>query len=312
MIGDLPGGVSGVPRSIARGVSGDGRFIVGIGESERGPEAFRYDRTTGQMEPLGDLPGGGFASYAFGIQSDGGFIVGESESDTGERQACSWTPATGIHPLGFLPTAAGVVRWSTAVGISDDGTIVVGSSRSIESGNGLQACVWVGGGKPQGLGDLAGGALQSMALAVSGDGTTVVGRGYVDGPCGPFGCPSAPRAFVWTKGGGMQSVQQVLEGAGVNLAGWTLTEATGVSRDGSVIVGTGTDPAGSIEGWMAVIPWVTCAADCNGDGLLNLADFGCFQTRFALGDPYADCNGDLQLNLSDFGCFQTKFALGCP
>ncbi|MCC6659261.1 MAG: EF-hand domain-containing protein [Phycisphaerales bacterium] len=55
-----------------------------------------------------------------------------------------------------------------------------------------------------------------------------------------------------------------------------------------------------------------CYADCNGDGALNLSDFGCFTTKFALGDPYADCNGDQQLNLSDFGCFTTKFALGCP
>jgi agmatine deiminase len=56
----------------------------------------------------------------------------------------------------------------------------------------------------------------------------------------------------------------------------------------------------------------TCYADCNGDGVLGLADFGCFQTKFALGDPYADCNGDGILGLADFGCFQTKFALGCP
>jgi hypothetical protein len=56
----------------------------------------------------------------------------------------------------------------------------------------------------------------------------------------------------------------------------------------------------------------SCYADCNGDGLLGLADFGCFQTKFALGDPYADCNGDGLLGLADFGCFQTKFALGCP
>ncbi len=57
---------------------------------------------------------------------------------------------------------------------------------------------------------------------------------------------------------------------------------------------------------------VTCYADCNGDGLLNLADFGCFQTKFATGNMYADCNGDQLLNLADFGCFQTKFAIGCP
>ena len=55
-----------------------------------------------------------------------------------------------------------------------------------------------------------------------------------------------------------------------------------------------------------------CYPDCNGDLALNLSDFGCFTTKFALGDPYADCNGDTILNLSDFGCFTTKFALGCP
>ena len=55
-----------------------------------------------------------------------------------------------------------------------------------------------------------------------------------------------------------------------------------------------------------------CYPDCNGDGSLNLSDFGCFTTRFALGEAYADCNGDGVRNLADFGCFTTKFALGCP
>jgi DNA-binding beta-propeller fold protein YncE len=63
---------------------------------------------------------------------------------------------------------------------------------------------------------------------------------------------------------------------------------------------------------LAFVPDESCYPDCNGDGALNLADFGCFQTNFALGDPYADCNGDQVLNLADFGCFQTSFALGCP
>jgi hypothetical protein len=61
-----------------------------------------------------------------------------------------------------------------------------------------------------------------------------------------------------------------------------------------------------------VLHAASCYPDCNGDSAINLSDFGCFQTKFALGDPYADCNGDSVLNLSDFGCFQTKFALGCP
>ncbi len=55
-----------------------------------------------------------------------------------------------------------------------------------------------------------------------------------------------------------------------------------------------------------------CPADFNDDGLLNLADFGAFQTAFAVQDPMADFNGDGVFNLADFGAFQTAFAIGCP
>ena len=63
--------------------------------------------------------------------------------------------------------------------------------------------------------------------------------------------------------------------------------------------------------YMATLP-PSCYADCNADAALNLSDFGCFTTRFALAQPYADCNGDGLRTLADFGCFMTKFALGCP
>ncbi len=51
--------------------------------------------------------------------------------------------------------------------------------------------------------------------------------------------------------------------------------------------------------------------DCNLDGALTVADFGCFQTRFLSGDPYADCDGNGALAVADFSCFQTAFVLGC-
>ena len=56
----------------------------------------------------------------------------------------------------------------------------------------------------------------------------------------------------------------------------------------------------------------SCFADCNGNGSLDIADFGCFQTKFAVGNPAVDCNLDGVLNLADFGCFTTRFAVGCP
>ncbi len=55
-----------------------------------------------------------------------------------------------------------------------------------------------------------------------------------------------------------------------------------------------------------------CYPDCTGEGRLTIADFGCFQTKFASGDPYADCNGSSSLTIADFACFQAAFAAGCP
>ncbi len=55
----------------------------------------------------------------------------------------------------------------------------------------------------------------------------------------------------------------------------------------------------------------SCYADCDGSGNLNIDDFICFQTNYALGDPAADCDGSGSLNIDDFICFQTFYALGC-
>ncbi len=55
-----------------------------------------------------------------------------------------------------------------------------------------------------------------------------------------------------------------------------------------------------------------CYADCNEDGGLTVADFGCFQTAFVAGAPYSDCSADGALTVADFGCFQTAFVAGCP
>jgi hypothetical protein len=54
-----------------------------------------------------------------------------------------------------------------------------------------------------------------------------------------------------------------------------------------------------------------CYPDCDLSGTLNIDDFICFQTFFAIGDTYADCDLSGNLNIDDFICFQTFFALGC-
>ncbi len=55
----------------------------------------------------------------------------------------------------------------------------------------------------------------------------------------------------------------------------------------------------------------SCYPDCDGSGTLDIDDFICFQTFFAIADPYADCDASGSLDIDDFICFQTFFAIGC-
>jgi hypothetical protein len=55
-----------------------------------------------------------------------------------------------------------------------------------------------------------------------------------------------------------------------------------------------------------------CDPDCDNDGILTLADFGCFINNFARLTPYADVTADGQWNVADFGLFQTRFRPRLP
>jgi hypothetical protein len=65
---------------------------------------------------------------------------------------------------------------------------------------------------------------------------------------------NSSEAFRWTEIDGMQSVQDLLAAEGIDLGGWTLRRATGVSADGTTIVGWGLNPDGKSEGWVATLP----------------------------------------------------------
>ncbi len=56
---------------------------------------------------------------------------------------------------------------------------------------------------------------------------------------------------------------------------------------------------------------VGCAADCEGDGDLDVFDFLCFQNLFAIEDPYADWEGDGDWDVFDFLAYQNAYATGC-
>ncbi len=218
------------------GISADGTIVGGtIGE---GPSALlrlaRWTRELG-VEQLSDAP-----AQAFGISADGSTLVGQFAVDPAPPFRFSETG--GLELLGPLPGVSspnGLARAASA-----DGSVVVGTATSLPF---PEAFRWTESGGMQGLGDLPGGIRISDAFAVSADGSVVVGRGVDE---------TGNSAFLWDASNGMRPLQDVLVALGADLEGWDLELAEGISADGRTIVGSGKNPHGQTEAWLAVIPKV--------------------------------------------------------
>jgi probable HAF family extracellular repeat protein len=315
-IGDLPGGPSGSSRSAARGVSADGSVIAGQGESDSGAEPFRYTVANSTFQGLGDLPGGAFGGSAYGISGDGATVVGSSITTDESTQAFLWSEEDGMIGIGHLGVPEGITPFSEAYAANADGSVVIGLSRSPESGNnGWEAFRWTESGGMVGLGDLPTGVVLSAAYAMTPDGSIIVGSGGIQGNCNPFGCPTIPRAMIWDEQNGMRDLKTVLTAAGLDVTGWTLTDARGISADGRVIVGNGTNPAGDNEAWRAEVSAPPCPGDVDGNGTVDLTDLAILLSNFGtlsgatLED--GDLNGDGAVDLTDLAAMLSSFGTTC-
>lgn len=216
--------------SIARDVSGDGSVVVGLYDDNDGfYTGYFWD------EVLIDI---GFESTTnvHAVSTDGRFAVGTSDA-TGKatRFALFDSPD---NSLGSLLENS----FSTAYGVNADGSVIVGDSFHNAP---RQAFRWMADDGMAGLGDLPGGDFASRALGVSDDGSVIIGWGTSS---------IGTEAMIWDEQYGTRDLRSVLMDSGLDLTGWTLTEARGMSADGRTIVGIGTNPNGATEGWVATIP----------------------------------------------------------
>jgi probable HAF family extracellular repeat protein len=281
VLGFLPSPYNGASQGTA--ANSNGSIVAGYsGPYARPDEAFRW--VGGTMTGLGFL-GGGNSSAAYGISADGSVVVGIATSTAfGDGQAFSWANGTmtslvcpeinnaQIDQCGATAVSADgsvvvgnssdsgsllnhAIRWiggsPTSIGnpcptceisataVNSDGAVMVGDARFTSNGP-ISAYRWVNG-TTTALGQLPGGN-SSHALGVSADGSVVVG----------YGGSGNGQAFIWTATTGMQLLSDVLAGLGVNLSGWGLGAATGISADGTVIVGTG-DYGNQGTGWIAYL-----------------------------------------------------------
>lgn len=208
--------------------------VVGYSDTGNDVPAFRAIRWTpsGGTQDLGSLLGPTGNSAAFGISDDTSTIVGFSDvmnfGGISIRHGFRWTAAGGMTDLGSL---AGPTGNSSAFGVNQDGSVVVGQTSMPNIGfitQADQAFRWVqtpgtNTGVMSSLGALAPGQF-SAAYAVNGDGSVVVGTAGIPNANGP-----AQDAFIWTPADGMRSIG--------SLPGRPVAVATSVSADGRVVVG---------------------------------------------------------------------------
>jgi len=346
----------------AYAASADGSVIVGA-VSTTG-DAFRWTSATG-MVSIGHL-GGHLVAFANGVSADGSVVVGESSNlqSSGSR-AFRWTSATGMVAISSGSSGASAV--------SADGSVIVGYYRPAV--NQKEAAIWVDGSGPTGLGEFPGGLYSGEANAVSPDGTIVVGGSFSDSETssndaftwtagtgmvnigddryetargvsadgsvivgGDFTTPGQ-EALIWTPDG-PHNLVDVLIARGVSpavLAGWSLEYATGVSADGTTVVGHGINPSGFTEAFVAnVVPDVDndgaqdsadnctevsnpdqfdadgegygniCDADLNNSGLVTSADYTILRNALNTNDPIADLNHSGMVTSADFTILRNR------
>ena len=265
-------GMVPIPGVQAQAVSYDGSVVVGITDWVP-TEAYMWT-SSGGFSVLGDLPGGDVECWPQGVSADGSVVVGHGSTDAGV-ETWRWTQATGIVSLGRMSahdtaaqgiSADGSVivgyaivpyvgdsawRWTEqsgyvsigrgrAYGVSSDGSTIVGQTSQ------TAAMIWTESTGQQVIGALPG-FTYSQFSDVSADGAIAVGASYISS--------SNPEAMILDAENGLRSLEEVLTTVcGLDLAGWELGFTTGISDDGTTIVGIGTDPSGQSQAWMAVTP----------------------------------------------------------
>jgi probable HAF family extracellular repeat protein len=187
----------------------------------------------GDIALLGALPNAPLnaSGPATGVNADGTVAVGASvAADVTNTIAYRWTATGGMATLGTL---AGDDN-SRALGVSGDGKVAVGFSVNAASFRTTfvtanHAFRWTQTGGMVNLGALAGDN-SSQANATSFDGGVVVGTSSNSDLTHPH-----VEGWRWTQAGG-------LVGMGFFANGGVSSTATGVSSDGSVIVGKSARP----------------------------------------------------------------------
>lgn len=182
-LGYLPGGDFNTNYTEAHGVSASGRVVVGCasvvdfgGNCNRavrwlvaGDGSVSIENLTEDSNP----DNYGF-SKAWDVSADGMTIVGFGSNDNGS-EGFRWKPVSGMRGVGFPEQGPEVSGVSAIYAVSDAGNLLVGDGNTSQGPRAVRGSF----GNLSVLGEPALGAVNSIAVGISGNGQVTVGQASV-------------------------------------------------------------------------------------------------------------------------------------
>ncbi|MBX3403192.1 MAG: hypothetical protein KF699_07255 [Phycisphaeraceae bacterium] len=225
-----------------RSVSADGSTAAGwAAVSGLGTRVVRWvGNSPGETIPL---PAG--YNYSIGGAFDGtGRIYGTARQTNNTYHLVRWV-GDAMENLTPLPVSGNMLP--APVHVSADGSVIAGQTGDFTVSP-IREDGWVWS-----LADgmtvlpLLPGMYTSAITDISADGRMVLGMNYATSS-------TIQAPFIWTRDRGTIPLSQFLSESGVDLTGWSLLNANGISADGTKIVGTGIGSSGRIQAFVAIIP----------------------------------------------------------
>jgi uncharacterized membrane protein len=286
-LGNPPGSTFGPGATTSHLLSPDGSVVVGTGRvlpsSPPDTPLFRWTADEG-MTSLGDVSGHNFYEIT-GISTNGSIVTGISkqileDATISASSLWRWTKATGLvvleegtPELNFIGQPPRVGKW-----LSADGKALVGERRSADGGQ-SEAYRWTDETGFELFPTLPG-RPNAAVRDITPDGKWVFGQCWAN-PGDNFAPYTLTRQvpWLWSEETGTLNLLDVFEGQGLgaSIAGWeSLWYGNAnwgrISADGRAIIGSGYNPEGFPEAWVAYLdPIAVPEAPSAAFGMLALA-----------------------------------------
>jgi uncharacterized membrane protein len=236
---DVSGQVQGLSNAIP---NTDASIVVGQADfAGFGTRAYRMEN--GVITRLVDPNGVNILFGASAVSADGMIVTGQTQTNRTYRLDLD---TNSLVVLSSLFAGSQIMQPSA---MTPAGDVIVGLDAK---GTSIQAFRWENG-VTVGLGALPG-HTTSFASGVSADGSVVVGGSD------PFGLTFPQDAWIWDEANGMRALADVLAARGVDLGGWHLWSATGISADGRFVIGVAEDARLDTYAFVARVPEPVAAA----------------------------------------------------